>query len=110
MKPLFFVFLLSLSCTQESQNQISRGIQNWTGTNGILDVISEGKVMYRFIDIDKLSTAHGTGSGDARPYRFGYGVLDKNLNFVRDEDESKVYFEISDFSTGYVFYERPKNP
>ena len=40
-----------MSCTQETQNKISRGIQNWTGTNGVLDVISEGKIMYRFIKI-----------------------------------------------------------
>ena len=110
MRILFlFVLLAMSSCTQETQNQISRSIQNWTGTNGVLDVISEGKVMYRFIKIDKLSTAYGTGSvADTRPYRFGYGVLDQNLNFQQDEGEGKIYFEVSDFSTSYVFYEMPK--
>lgn len=28
---------LPASCTQEQQNKISRDIQNWTGTNGVLD-------------------------------------------------------------------------
>ena len=95
------------SCTQETQNQLSRTLRNWTGDNGVLDVISEGKLMYRFIDIDKLSTAKETGQGSqARPYRFGYGVLDENMNFEIDENERRTYFEISDFSTSYVFYER----
>lgn len=95
------------SCTQESQNQIGRSIQNWTGTDGVLEVMADGKPYIRFIHIDKLSTALAT-SGDhptARPYRFGYGVHDRNLNFKADPDEKKVYFEISDYSTPYVFYE-----
>ena len=25
-------------CSQEQQNRIGRGIQNWTGTNGVLDI------------------------------------------------------------------------
>lgn len=95
------------SCTQEQQNNISRSIQNWTGTNGVLDVISEGKVMYRIIRIDKLSTASATGGTTARPYRFGYGVLDRNLNYLKDPDESETYFEVSDYGTSYFFYENP---
>lgn len=108
----FATFCLAIaSCTQETQNQLSRTVQNWTGTDGVLDVLSEGKLMYRFIEIDKLSTAQSTAAGEekqARPYRFGYGVLDLNQNYLRDQDESKVYFEISDYSTSYVFYEKPK--
>jgi hypothetical protein len=107
----FFLVTLSLSgCTQEFQNKISRSVQNWTGTDGVLDIISDGKVMYRFINIDKLTTASATGqgmSGESRAYRFGYGVMDKNFNLVADEDEKKVYFEISDYGTNYVFYENP---
>jgi hypothetical protein len=105
-----FVTLLFLtaSCTQETQNQISRSIQNWTGTDGVLDIVSEGKIMYRFVDIDKLTTAQETGKGTtSRPYRFGYGVFDVNQNYQKDADEKKVYFEISDFGTNYVFYENP---
>lgn len=102
------VLILALgSCTQETQNRWSRSIQNWTGTDGVLEVFNEGKVMYRFIQIDKLSTAQSTNGGLARPYRYGYGVLDKNLNFKKDENERKVYFEISDYSTSYVFFENP---
>ena len=41
-----------------------------------------------------------------RAYRFGYGILDENLNFVADPGEKKVYFEVSDYST-YVFFENP---
>lgn len=107
---LTMIALLALSgCTQETQNQISRSIQNWTGTNGVLDVISSGKVMYRFIKIDKLSTATATGDRTtSRPYRYGYGVLDLNQDYVADANEKKMYFEVSDFSTQYVFYENPK--
>lgn len=113
MKSIYWIAMLTIltvapGCTQETQNKISRSIQNWTGTNGVLDVISNGQVMYRFIQIDKLSTAMATGSSaEARPYRFGYGVLDLNQNFKRDATEKKIYFEVSDYSTQYVFYENP---
>ena len=43
-----------------------------------------------------------------RPYRYGYGVLDANLNFSADAGEKKVYFEFSDYSTSYVFFENPQ--
>lgn len=94
-------------CTQESQNQIGRSIQNWTGTDGVLDVLAGDKLYMRFIKIDKLSTALSTtGKRErARPYRFGYGVHDRNLNYKADAGEKKVYFEVSDYSTSYVFYE-----
>lgn len=94
-------------CTQESQNQIGRSIQNWTGTDGVLDVLAGDKIYMRFIKIDKLSTALSTTGRKekARPYRFGYGVHDRNLNYRVDPGEKKVYFEVSDYSTSYVFYE-----
>lgn len=103
-----FFALTQSSCTQEQQNKISRSLQNWTGTDGVLDVLSAGKVMYRFIEIDKISTARATGGKESRPYRFGYGVLDLNLNYVKDANEKNIYFEISDYSTEYVFYQNPK--
>ena len=96
------------ACTQETQNQISRHIQNWTGTNGVLEVYAGDKLVKRFLHIDKLSTAYGTDDNKPRPYRFGYGVLDENLNFQVDPDEKKVYFEISDYGTNYVFFESPR--
>ena len=109
---LGFLSLLSLvvlsSCTQETQNQIGRSIQNWTGVNGVLEIYAGDKLVRRFIQIDKLTTAAATGSGQDRPYRFGYGVLDENLNNLKDAGEKKVYFEFSDHSTNYVFFESPR--
>jgi len=103
------ISLLGLvSCTQEQQNKIGREIQNWTGTNGVLEVYAGDKLVRRFIKIDKLTTAMGTDDNKPRPYRFGYGVLDENLNMEVDLGEKKVYFEISDYSTSYVFFENPR--
>jgi len=100
------IFLLLVSgCTQETQNKLSRSIQNWTGTNGTLDVYAGDKLVKRFIKIDKLTTASGTDVNVQRPYRFGYGYDDKNFNGKKDAGEYKVYFEFSDYSTSYVFYE-----
>ncbi len=103
--------LLALSvagCTQETQNIIGRTIQNYTGTDGVLDVYAGDKLVNRFIKIDKLTTATSThGKEEARPYRFGYGVLDLNQNYKHDVGEKRMYFEISDYSTSYVFYENP---
>lgn len=109
MTALLSVFLLLglTSCTQETQNRIGREINNWTGVNGVLEVYAGDKLVRRFIKIDKLTTAAGTTSGGDRPYRFGYGILDANLNGVADTGEKKVYFEVSDYSTPYVFFENP---
>jgi hypothetical protein len=103
---VFLVFMVT-ACTQETQNKIGRSIQNWTGTNGTLEVYAGDKLVRRFLKIDKLSTAVGTQSNESRPYRFGYGVLDENLNGAEDPGEQKVYFEFSDYSTSYIFYEAP---
>ena len=99
--------LLLAGCTQETQNRIGRGIQNWTGTNGVLDVYAGERLVMRFVDIDKLTTAVATGGDDSRAFRYGYGVLDSNRNLVADPGEKRVYFEVSDYSTPYVFYENP---
>jgi len=93
-------------CTQETQNNLSRSLQNWTGTNGVLDIYAGDKLVHKFIKIDKLSTAFGSNDGKMRPYRYGYGVDDLNFNGKRDPGEKKVYFEFSDYSTSYIFYER----
>ncbi len=94
------------ACTQESQNRISRSIQNWTGTDGVLDIYAGDKLIKRFIKIDKMSTALGTSDREARTYRYGYGYIDANFNYQADQGEKKVYFEVSNFST-YIFYENP---
>lgn len=95
-------------CTQETQNQLQRGLQNWTGTNGVLEIYAGERLVRRFLRIDKISTAMGTSDSLPRPYRFGYGVLDENLNGQADGDEKRVYFEISDYGTNYVFFESPR--
>ncbi len=102
------VAMLAVGCTQEQQNKLGREVQNWTGTNGVLEVYAGDKVVRRFLKIDKLSTALGTDDGKARPYRYGYGVLDENLNMQADAGEKKVYFEISDYATNYIFFENPR--
>lgn len=96
-------------CTKETQNELSRSLQNWTGTDGVLDIYAGDKLVMRFIKIDKISTAYGTQDKSPRPYRYGYGYVDENFNFKVDSGEKKVYFEISDYSTNYVFYENYKN-
>ena len=93
-------------CTQEQQNKIGRGIQNWTGTDGVLEIYAGDKLVRRFLKVDKLSTALGTDDGKPREYRYGYGYLDENLNMQVDPNEKKVYFEISNYSN-IVFFEKP---
>lgn len=90
---LSVVTVLLSACTQEQQNKISRGIQNWTGTNGVMEVYAGDKLVRRFIQVDKVSTALGADDKQPRAYRYGYGVLDENLNMAVDPGEKKVYFE-----------------
>ena len=107
---LWICFALMLGvcgCTQEAQNRFGRGVQNWTGTDGVLEIYAGDKLVKRFMKIDKLTTGRATGGREARPFRFGYGVLDENMNMKKDEGEKKVYFEFSDYSTSYIFYENP---
>src|ERR1043166_7989992 len=99
----------AVGCTKETQNEFSRSLQNWTGTDGVLDIYAGDKLVMRFIRIDKISTAYGTQEKSPRPYRYGYGYVDENFNFKVDSGEKKVYFEISDYSTNYVFYENYKD-
>jgi hypothetical protein len=101
------VAAVTAGCTQEQQNQFGRGVQNWTGTNGVLEVYAGDKVVRRFIRVDKLSTALGTTDNESRAYRYGYGVLDENLNMLPDAGEKKVYFEVGGYGS-YVFFENPR--
>jgi len=106
---LFVILVASMffsGCTQETQNSLSRSLQNWTGTNGVLDIYAGNKLVHKFIKIDKLSTAYGTNDNKLRPYRYGYGIDDLNFNGKQDAGEKKVYFEFSDYATSYIFYER----
>ena len=103
----FLVFLLC-ACTQESQNRLGRSIQNWTGVNGILEIYAGEKLVKRFIQVDKLTTATATDGSASRPYRYGYGVLDEDLNGEKNGGEKRVYFEFSDYATNYIFHESPR--
>lgn len=110
MKTIFIILTMLLffsGCTQETQNKLGRSIQNWTGTNGVLDIYMGEKLVQRFIQIDKLSTATSTDGNVPRNYRYGYGYLDLNLNYKVDDGEKKLYFEISNYATSYVFYDNP---
>ncbi len=112
MKKIITIATLALAlmfsaCTQETQNKLGRSIQNWTGTNGVLDVYMGEKLVKRFIKIDKLSTAEATQGSNLRTYRYGYGYLDVNQNYIVDNGEKKLYFEISDYATPYIFYDNP---
>ncbi len=99
-------FAVLSACTQETQNKFGRAVQNWTGTDGVLEIYAGERLVKRFIEIDKLSTAVSTQGDAPRPYRFGYGIDDLNLNGEKDPGEKKVYFEFSDYSTSYVFFEK----
>ena len=104
---LLVLLLTMAGCTQEQQNQMSRGIQNWTGTNGVMDVYAGEKLAMRFIKVDKMTTGMGRDDNQQRAYRYSYGYLDKNFNYKVDQGEMKLYFEVSDYSN-YVFYENPE--
>lgn len=105
----FVLAVLFSGCTQETQNKMGRTIQNWTGTDGVLDIYMGEKLVKRFIKIDKLSTAEATQGNSPRTYRYGYGYLDSNFNLKIDDGEKKLYFEISDYATSYIFYENPES-
>jgi hypothetical protein len=108
-KLLIAVAVLSLTaCTQETQNQFGRALQNWTGTDGVLEIYAGNTLVKRFMKIDKLTTALGTSNDKDRPYRYGYGYMDVNLNGkIDDGEKKKIYFEFSDYSTSYIFFQDP---
>ncbi len=99
--------LLFTGCTQETQNKMSRSIQNWTGTNGVMDIYAGEKLVMRFLKVDKMTTGVGRTDGQQRAYRYSYGYLDENFNFEVDKGEKKLYFEVGNYSN-YIFYENPR--
>jgi len=42
-------------------------VRNGAGTNGVLEVYAGDKLVKRFMNIDKLTTASGTQNGEPRP-------------------------------------------
>jgi len=101
------IALFFSACTKETQNKIGRSLQNWTGTDGVLDIYMGSKLVQRYIKVNKLSTAVATDGVESRNYRYGYGYLDLNHNYKIDAGEKKLYFEVSNFSTPYIFYANP---
>mgnify|MGYP003491648163 CR=1 FL=1 len=49
------IFLL-VSCTQEQQNKINRDIQNWAGTNGVLEVYAGDKLVRDMVRQGRMGT------------------------------------------------------
>lgn len=74
----------------------------------MLELYAGEKLVKRFIQVDKLTTASSTSGSDFRPYRYGYGVLDENLDGVKSPGEKRVYFEFSDYASNYIFFESPR--
>ncbi|WP_029520062.1 hypothetical protein [Persephonella sp. IF05-L8] len=103
---LFWVYRLLFS--PERINIIGRTIETTIGfDNGVVEFYSCGKLVKRFLKVEKLTTARGTYQKETRPYRFGYGYLDKNLDGVLNKDEKrlgKVYFEIPS-QRDYIYYD-----
>ncbi len=111
-----FVILLSITLFiyfrfffgQERINKISRAISTTLGVNGVVEIYSGGKLIKRFLQVEKLSTAYGTLDKQPRPYRYGFGYVDLNLNGKLDNNEKvngKSYFEVPEYST-YLYYEK----
>ncbi len=92
----------------ERLNIIGRTIETTLGfDNGVVEFYSCGKLVKRFLKVEKLTTARGTYENKVRPYRFGYGYLDLNLDGVLNKNEKKlgkVYFEIPSYGD-YVYYD-----
>jgi len=106
---LFWIYRIFFS--PERINIIGRTVETTFGLdNGIVEIYSEGKLIKRFLKVEKLTTAYGTYKNEVRPYRFGFGYIDKNLDGVLNKDEKKlgkVYFELPIYST-YIFYDGKK--
>ena len=66
------------ACTQEKQNEIRRSIQNWTGTDGVLDMIPNAKV-----SVVGLSRNHETLQPEHYFERF-VGHLDERTALIVD--------------------------
>ena len=94
--------------SEESQNKFSRAMGTTLGFKTGCVEIYAGQLhpVKRFMGVEKLSTAIGTDDNLPRPYRYGYGYLDENLNDKIDSNEKKKgkkYFEVGDYSQ-YIYY------
>ncbi len=103
---LFFAYRIFFA--PERINIISRTIETTLGfDNGVVEFYSGGVLVKRFLKVEKLTTAKGTYEKATRPYRFGFGYIDLNLDGVLNKNEKKlgkVYFEIPS-PRDYVYYD-----
>jgi hypothetical protein len=85
-------------CTQETQNQIGRAVQNSTGTNGALHIYAGDKLGMRFIRLGKLSTALAPAIARRAPIASAIvtWTATRTATWTR---RRKLYFEISAFAT-----------
>ncbi|WP_456447729.1 hypothetical protein [Oceanithermus sp.] len=97
----------------ERLNQIGRTVGTTFGFDyGVVEYYSMGRLVARFFNVEKLTTASGTYENQTRPYRFGYGYRDVNLNGVLDPDEAapgKAYFEVPVYAE-YLYYDAKRDP
>ncbi len=97
----------------ERLNIVGRTIGTTFGfDHGVVEFYSMGQLKHRFLEVEKLTTAKGTYENQTRPYRFGYGFHDLNLNFVLDPEEralGKVYFEIPIYAD-YLYFDAKRPP
>ncbi len=110
---IFVIFLglfiaYRLFFAPERLNLIGRTIETTLGfDNGVVEFYSCGKLIKRFLKVEKLTTARGTYDKKVRPYRFGYGYIDFNLDGILNKDEKKlgkVYFEVPSYRD-YIYYD-----
>ncbi len=103
---LFFIYRILFA--PERLNLIGRTIETTLGfDNGVVEFYSCGKLIKRFLKVEKLTTARGTYQNTVRPYRFGYGYIDLNLDGVLNRNEKKlgkVYFEVPSYRD-YIYYD-----
>ncbi|WP_457629648.1 hypothetical protein [Oceanithermus sp.] len=107
----FLVFRYVFS--PERMNQLGRTVSTTFGFDyGVVEYYSMGRLVARFFNVEKLTTATGTYENQTRPYRFGYGYRDVNLNGILDPDEAalgKAYFEIPAYAD-YLYYDAKRDP
>ncbi|WP_457639116.1 hypothetical protein [Persephonella sp.] len=108
---VFWIYRILFS--PERMNIIGRTIETTIGfDNGVVEFYSGGVLVKRFLKVEKLTTATGTYQKQTRPYRFGYGYIDINLDGVLNRNEKelgKVYFEIPS-PRDYIYYDAKKIP
>ncbi|WP_293179523.1 hypothetical protein [Oceanithermus sp.] len=97
----------------ERMNQLGRTVSTTFGFDyGVVEYYSMGRLVARFFNVEKLTTATGTYENQTRPYRFGYGYRDLDLDGVLDPDEAvlgKAYFEVPVYAD-YLYYDAKRDP